>query len=68
MNRLSFAHWAMVAPTQALLVSVIFVPSLYVFWLSLNKSSYGLAPSFVGLANYAEILTDSWRARRGVRR
>jgi multiple sugar transport system permease protein len=53
----------MIAPTQALLVGVIFVPSLYVFWLSLNKSSYGLAPSFVGLANYTEILTDSYFRR-----
>jgi multiple sugar transport system permease protein len=63
-NRLSPAHWAMVAPTQALLIGVILVPSLYVFWLSLNKSSFGLAPTFVGLANYAEILVDGyfWRA------
>ena len=62
-NRLSASHWAMVAPTQALLVGVIFVPSLFVFWLSFNKSSYGLAPTFVGLANYAEILTDSYFQR-----
>lgn len=63
-NRLGPAHWAMIAPTQALLVGVILIPSLYVFWLSLNKSSFGLAPSFVGLANYAEILGDAyfWRA------
>lgn len=63
-NRLSPAHWAMIAPTQALLIGVIFIPSLYVFWLSLNKSSFGLAPSFVGLANYIEILGDAyfWRA------
>ncbi len=63
-NRLSPAHWAMIAPAQALLIGVILVPSFYVFWLSLNKSSFGLAPSFVGLANYAEILVDGyfWRA------
>ena len=56
----------MIAPVQALLIGVIFVPSLYVFWLSLNKSSFGLAPSFVGLANYVAVLGDSyfWRAFR----
>ena len=60
------AQWAMVAPVQALLVGVIFLPSLYVFWLSLNKSSFGVDPTFVGLANYAEILSDPyfWRAFR----
>ncbi len=64
MNRLSATHWAMIAPVQALLIGVIFVPSLYVFWLSFNKSSFGLAPSFVGLANYAAVLSDAyfWRA------
>jgi len=63
-NRLTPSHWAMVAPTQALLIGVIFVPSLYVFWLSLNHSSFGLAPTYVGLANYASVLVDGyfWRA------
>lgn len=56
----------MVAPVQALLALVIFVPALYVLWLSLHKSSFGLAPSFVGLANYAEVLGSAyfWRALR----
>lgn len=39
-------------------------PALYVFWLGLNQSSFGQAPSFVGLANYARVLSDPyfWRA------
>ena len=51
-RRVGPAQWAMIAPVQALLLGVIFVPALYVFWLSLNKSSFGVAPSFVGLANF----------------
>jgi multiple sugar transport system permease protein len=64
--RVGPAQWAMIAPAQALLIGAIFLPGLYVFWLSLNKSSFGMAPSFVGLANYAEILADPyfWRAFR----
>jgi multiple sugar transport system permease protein len=56
----------MVAPTQAMLIGIILVPSLYVFWLSLNQSSFGLAPRFVGLANYVEVLGNDyfWRAFR----
>src|SRR5919107_2701024 len=46
------------APVQLLIVSVIVVPSLYVLWLSLNASSFGQAPTFVGLANYVRVLTD----------
>jgi multiple sugar transport system permease protein len=46
------------APVQVLIISVIVVPSLYVIWLSLNASSFGQAPTFVGFANYVRILTD----------
>jgi multiple sugar transport system permease protein len=54
----------MVLPVQALLVVVIFLPSLHVFWLSLNESSFGKAPTYVGLRNYVEVLSDPyfWRA------
>jgi multiple sugar transport system permease protein len=54
----------MVLPTQALLVLVIGLPALWVFWLSLQKTSFGVDPEFVGLANYAFVLTDTyfWRA------
>ena len=57
-------HWLMVSPAQALLVLVLFVPALYVFWLSLTQSTYGKSPEWAGLANYATVLGDPyfWRA------
>ena len=57
-------HWLMVSPAQALLVLVLFVPALYVFWLSLTRSTYGKSPEWVGLANYVTVLGDPyfWRA------
>ncbi|MCA3260394.1 MAG: sugar ABC transporter permease [Telmatospirillum sp.] len=62
--RVSPIHVAMVAPVQALLIGVVFLPSLYVFWLSFNESSFGKAPSWVGLKNYVAVLSDPyfWRA------
>src|SRR6476646_4988814 len=48
----------MLAPVHLLVLSVIVLPSLYVVWLSLNTSSFGQAPSFVGLQNYWRVLTD----------
>jgi multiple sugar transport system permease protein len=57
-------HWLMVAPVQLLLLGCIFVPALWVLWLSLNEYTLGGTPSFVGLANYVTVLTDPvfWRA------
>lgn len=48
----------LLAPTHLLILSVIVLPSLYVVWLSLNASSFGQAPSFVGLQNYVRVLSD----------
>src|SRR4051812_8052196 len=58
------AHWAFVAPVHLLLLAVIVLPAMYVVWLSLTASSFGRAPVFVGLANYAHVLGDRyfWRA------
>jgi multiple sugar transport system permease protein len=55
---------ALVAPAWALVLAVLVVPAAYVFWLSLHESSFGQAPVFVGLKNYAVILSDRyfWRA------
>lgn len=57
-------HWAMVTPAQLLLVAFILIPALHVAVLSTTASSYGVAPRFVGLDNYAAILADPvfWRA------
>lgn len=64
MGPIRLVHYLMIAPVQILLLAFIFVPSLYVFWLSLSESSFGQSPQFVGLANYAAIMGDRvfWRA------
>lgn len=55
---------ALVGPVQLMVGGIIFLPAIYVFWLSLNQSSFGQAATFVGLANYAKVLGDPyfWRA------
>ena len=57
-------HWLLVTPALALLTIFLFVPSIYVAWLSAHSSTYGQNAAFVGWANYATILTDPvfWRA------
>lgn len=54
----------MVAPVQLLLLACIFVPSLWVLWLSFHEYAMAQPPVFVGFANYAAILGDPifWRA------
>lgn len=55
---------ALITPVNALLGLLIAVPSIYIIWLSLNESTFGAQPTFVGLANYARIFADPifWRA------
>lgn len=57
-------HWLLVTPALALLTIFLFVPSIYVAWLSAHSSTYGQNAAFVGWANYAAILADPvfWRA------
>lgn len=54
----------LIAPVQAMVGLIIFIPAIYVVWLSLNDSTFGQAPEFVGLANYTRVLADPyfWRA------
>ena len=63
-RRLAASPLPYLAPVHLLIFSVIVVPAGYVIWLSLTSSSYGRAPSFVGLANYITVLGDPyfWRA------
>ena len=56
----SARDWGLVFPAQALLTVLLFVPSLYVFWLSLTKSTYGQSPVWVGLDNYVTVLSDPY--------
>jgi multiple sugar transport system permease protein len=53
-------QWALLAPAQSMLVLVLFLPALYVFWLSLTRSTYGKSPVWVGLGNYAAVLSDPY--------
>jgi multiple sugar transport system permease protein len=57
-------HYLMVAPVHLLLLVFIFVPALYVGWLSLTHSTFGGPSEFIGLANYAALLGDRifWRS------
>lgn len=48
----------LIAPVHLLVLSVIVIPAIYVAWLSLNESSFGRAPQFVGLDNYVRVLGD----------
>ncbi len=49
-----------IAPVHVLVLGIIVLPSIYVVWLSLNASTFGQAPTFVGLANYARVLSDPY--------
>ena len=64
LSRPDARHYLLLAPALALLVFLLAAPAAYIAWLSFYQSTYGQAPVFVGLANYAEILDDPvfWRA------
>ena len=53
-------HWVLLLPAQTLLVGMLFMPALYVFWLSLTRSTYGTSPVWVGSGNYATVLADPY--------
>lgn len=54
----------LLAPAHLLVLLVIGLPALWLLWLGFTESSFGRAPRFVGLGNYAHILGDGyfWRA------
>jgi ABC-type sugar transport system permease subunit len=56
--------WPLLAPAHLLVLAIIVLPSIYLVWLSMPASTYGKAPVFVGLANYAHVLGDGyfWRS------
>ena len=64
MTRVGPAQLTMVSPVLLLLGLLIFVPALWVFWLSFQESSFGQTARFVGFANYARLLEDAafWRS------
>lgn len=56
----------LIAPAQLLILSMLVIPGLYVLWLSLHTSTFGMSPQFVGLENYTKVLGDTyfWRSLR----
>lgn len=56
------AAW-LLSPAHGLVLAAIAIPAVYVAWLSLTRSSFGEAPVFVGLANYADVLGDPYFRR-----
>jgi multiple sugar transport system permease protein len=60
------AGFPFLVPVYLLVLGVIVAPAMYVVWLSFTASTFGQAPAYVGLANYAHVLTDPyfWRALR----
>jgi ABC-type sugar transport system permease subunit len=54
-SRLRLTTWLYLSPLHLLLLTMLTVPSLYVFWLSLNESSYGTGLTWVGLENYRAV-------------
>lgn len=64
MKQPNLGAYILAAPVHLLLAVALTVPGLYIFWLSLNESTYGTGQVFVGLDNYVRIFSDPafWRA------
>lgn len=64
MKQPNLGAYILAAPVHLLLAVTLTVPGLYIFWLSLNESTYGTGQVFVGFDNYVRIFSDPafWRA------
>ena len=64
MKQPNLGAYILAAPVHLLLAVTLTVPGLYIFWLSLNESTYGTGQVFVGFDNYVRIFNDPafWRA------
>jgi multiple sugar transport system permease protein len=58
-SRFSWAPYLWFAPAILILFLVTLYPSVFVTWLSFQKTRYYELAGFVGLANYAEVLGSS---------
>jgi multiple sugar transport system permease protein len=56
--------YLLTAPVMIMLGCILFVPSLYVVWMSFHSSTFGVESEWVGIDNYVRILADPvfWRA------
>ena len=64
LKRSQITPYLLLTPVHIILLLIIGLPSIYIFWLSLNQSSWGTSLKFVGFENYAVIFADLyfWRA------
>jgi multiple sugar transport system permease protein len=64
MFRTGWRQYLLIAPVQMMLLAFLFLPALYVIWLSFNSWSYGMPARWVGFENFLYVLGDKvfWRA------
>jgi multiple sugar transport system permease protein len=53
------SYWPFVAPAMIVVLAVIVFPWAYTIWMSLHEWKVGSPPSFVGLANYIRLPSDT---------
>jgi len=53
------SYWPFIAPALVVVLGVIIFPWLYTTWMSLHEWKVGSPPTFVGLANYIRLPSDT---------
>jgi multiple sugar transport system permease protein len=53
------SYWPFVAPAMIVVLAVIIFPWAYTIWMSLHEWKVGSPPTFVGLANYFRLPSDT---------
>jgi multiple sugar transport system permease protein len=53
------SYWPFVAPAMVVVLAVIIFPWAYTIWMSLHEWKVGSPPTFVGLANYFRLPSDT---------
>ena len=53
------SYWPFIAPALMVVLAVIIFPWAYTIWMSLHEWKVGSPPTFVGLANYIRLPSDS---------
>jgi multiple sugar transport system permease protein len=53
------SYWPFIAPALVVVLGVIIFPWVYTIWMSLHEWKVGSPPTFVGLANYIRLPSDT---------
>jgi multiple sugar transport system permease protein len=53
------SYWPFIAPALVVVLAIIIFPWIYTIWMSLHEWKVGSPPTFVGLANYIRLPSDS---------